>query len=128
VVHSLAFEQEWTAVLFGKKTLRAGPWGCTMSQAFILDERQGALSLDFLCKQYFGIELKAISHLDRKKLASYPVKDVLNYNALDSKFHRELYIVQRKRLKQEGLTVQYKRHLRRIPTCVLTQIKGVPVC
>ena len=132
VVHQLAFEMEWSAYFFGRKVLRAQRWGDTIGQAYILDERQGSsnpgcLSLEFLCMQYFGINIKAISGVDRKKLETTPVVVVLCYNGMDSKYHRNLYFKQRNRLQAEGLAAVYISHLARVPTMVLTQLKGIPV-
>lgn len=132
VVHQLAFEMEWSAVTFGRDVLRAQPWGDSVSQAFLLDARMqmnkpDCHSLEFLCKQYFGFNLKALSNMDTAALDDAPVEQVLRYNAPDAKYHRLLYRVQDQRLKNEGLHDVYEQHLERIPTCVLTQIKGVPV-
>lgn len=126
-VHNLAFEHEWVGYFYGEDSLRATPWECTMSQAFILDERQGALSLEFLCVQYFGINVKEISGVDRKNLESEDVNKVCRYNGLDAKYHLFLFLAQEKELKRQKLIDVYREHVRRIPTMVLTQLKGVPV-
>lgn len=128
-VHNLAFEFEWIAVLMGVKYLRADPsWHCSMVQAYLLDERnRSALSLDFLCRQYFGFSLKALSNVNRKALDDESLDRVLTYNALDAKYHRILSRLQLKRLQDEGLSKVYRHHMRRVPTMVLTQVKGMPV-
>lgn len=126
-VHSLSFEQEWTAYFFGKKALRAQPWHCTLSQAYILDERQGALSLEHLSVQYFGINIKKLSPVDRKRMAEEPLDRILPYNGVDAKYHRLLYWEQRERLKRENMLEVYREHLRRVTAAVLTQIRGVPI-
>ncbi|HEU5487647.1 MAG TPA: DNA polymerase, partial [Candidatus Nitrosotalea sp.] len=131
-VHNLAFEMEWTAVFYGTNTLRKGLWDDSMSQAYILDERiggdkPGALSLDFLVLQYFGLNLKNISKLNVANLDSEPIKEVLLYNGMDAKYHKLLRDAQKKRLEQEGLMSAYKMQIRRIPTVVLTQVKGIPI-
>jgi len=125
ISHSLAFEQEWSAYFYGKECLHDGKWADTMSQAFILDERRGCLSLDFLCLQYFGLNIKAIDNLDRANLEKAAVVDVLRYNALDAKYHRLLYLEQRKRLRDEGLMEVYQHQITRIPTFVLTSMLGL---
>lgn len=133
VVHNLAFEMEWTAVKYDRSLLRLGPWGDTMSQASILDPRTGRkrkggpLSLEFLVRQYFGFNLKHLSDLDKERLIQEPLHHVLRYNAMDAKYHCLLYLAQEERLRQIGLLKQYEQALRRVPTCVLTQVKGVPV-
>ncbi len=127
IVHHLTFELEWTGYFYGKEYVRIGKWEDTISQAYVLDERQGVLSLEHLCFQYFGINVKAIDSLDRANLDKCAVEDVLRYNAMDAKYHRLLYIKQNQRLKEEGLHKVYKQHLRRVPTMALTQLAGVPV-
>ena len=125
-VHNLAFEMEWTAYFYGEKALRAGEWEDTIAQAFILDERRGK-SLEMLCQQYFGVNIKAINSLDRANLDDAPIEQVLQYQGLDAKYHRLLYLAQKKRIDAEKLTAVYEHHLRRVPTVVMTQLKGVPV-
>jgi uracil-DNA glycosylase family 4 len=132
VSHQLAFELEWSAMTFGKEVVRASKWDDTVSQAYVLDDRvkmskPDALSLEFLCIQYFGINLKELSPLDKTKLDDEPLEEVLRYNGMDSKYHRALFFPQLQRIKDEGLFDVYQHHLARCPTTVLTQIKGVPV-
>lgn len=131
-VHNLAFEMEWTAVLFGREYLRASLWEDTMSQAAILDERKGggkpgAFALDFLTLQYFGINIKPLSSVNTKNIDAEPLEEVLPYNGIDAKYHRLLYFAQARRLIDGDLEGIYREHLRRIPTVVLTQVKGLPV-
>lgn len=126
VSHNLAFELEWSAFFYGRKVVRSR-WGDTLSQAYIIDERQDCLSLEFLCLQHFGINVKALSNLDSKKLDKAPVERVLEYNAIDAKYHYDLYLVQAQVLAEHRLTSVYQTALRRVPTMVLTQLKGIPV-
>lgn len=132
ISHSLSFEMEWSAYMFGCEVLRPSWWDDTMSQAYILDERSwgkpGCLALEFLGVQYFGLNIKKLAPtIDRRKLEDTDVETVLTYNAVDARYHRLLYLKQHERLKEEGLLPVYNEHLRRIPTVVLTQMKGIPV-
>lgn len=127
LAHQLAFEMEWTAFFYGADLLHGTKWGDSISQAYILDARKGALSLDDLSFQYFGVYLKALTNVDRKNLDNTDLDHVVRYNALDAKYHRLLYIVQRKRLRADKLTKVYRHQLRRVPTLTLTQLKGLPV-
>jgi DNA polymerase-1 len=133
VAHMLSFELEWSGFFFGgRKTIRAGQWGDTAVQAVILDERRGKqrpgpLSLEFLVQQYFGFNLKNLAGVDRKNLENTPIEAVLQYNAPDARYAALLYEKQRALIEQEGLEEAYELGLRRVPTCVLTQAKGVPV-
>lgn len=132
VAHNLAFEMEWTGFFFGWDLLRVGRWEDTAVQAVILDERTGRrggagpLSLEFLVQQYYGFNLKKLAGVDRKKLETTPVEAVLYYNAPDSKYAEGIWHQQKALIEALGLEEAYELGLRRVPTCVLTQAKGVP--
>lgn len=126
-VHNLPFELEWFGFFYGSGFFYKSNWEDSQSQAYLLDARRGALSLDFLCLQYFGLRLKEISSLDRENLDKAPLQQVLKYNAIDARYHRLLYRVQANRLKNENLLDLYEHQIRRIPALVLTQVQGVPV-
>jgi len=128
IAHNLAFEMEWLAYFYGREILRAQRWDDTQAQAYCIDERRGVLSLDLLCLQYFGFNLKPVSNLDRANLDQECLEDVLIYNALDVKYTFALYEEQDDRLDREGLRDFYEKEaLRRIPTMVLAQMRGVCV-
>lgn len=129
LVHNLAFELEWVGHRFSVEAVRYGRWGCSRAQAFVLDERteRGVQSLDGLCIQHFGLHLKRLSNVNVKNLDAEPIEKVLRYNALDAKFHRRLFLRQSKLLTDQNLTSVYQHQVGRVPTVVLTQLKGVPV-
>lgn len=128
VAHHLPFELEWTAYTFGKPLLWKGGWEDTESQAFILDERgNGSLSLEFLCMQALGINVKAIDNLDRKNLADAPLPDLLRYNGMDSKCHRLLFESQYDRIVDEELMDVYQHQRDRAIAATAVQMKGIPV-
>lgn len=126
-VHQLSFEQEWTGYHFGTGSLRAQPWGDSVTQSYILDERPGTHSLDFLFLQYFGVHLKAMSDVDRNNLIAEKLDTALMYNSLDGKAHWMLDAVQLKEIEAQGIMPLYENFLARVPTMVLTQLKGVPI-
>lgn len=132
-VHNLAFELEWIGVYFKDLSLiRQCDWHDTMSQAAIIDERKGetkpgAFSLEFLVQQYFGFNLKKITQLNKARLEYEPVDIVLKYNGGDARYHCRLGLAQDAIIQKERLQEPYRLALRRVPTVVLTQIKGVPV-
>lgn len=131
-VHNLAFELEWTGVMFGTEYVRAGKWECTAANACILDERKGknkpgCFSLEFLVQLYFGINLKKLSNVDLTDLENTPLDVVLRYNGGDARGHCWLGVEQRKEIAEEELQEAALLAQRRVPTVVLTQIKGVPV-
>ncbi len=133
-VHNLSFEQEWSAVSFGEDLLHAPGWEDSATQASIIDERRGKktntggpFSLEFLCQQYFGFNVKKLSNVDRKNLDGTPLPTVLNYNAIDAKYHLLLGLEQEAEIKYQGLEEVYQYALRRIPAGVMSQLKGIPV-
>lgn len=127
VSFQLTFEHEWTAEYFGTRALRAQRWEDAQSQAYVIDERQGGLSLDFQMMQNFGLNFKAISNVDTTNLINTPIDEVLTYNGLDAKGHRSLFLAQRDRLEELDLMDVYEEQLRRAPTMVLSQRRGVPI-
>ena len=132
VAHNLTFEMEWSAVLFGEDTLRVRPWDDTASAAAVVDERSGktkpgCFSLEFLVQQYFGVNIKKIANVDRTKLADAPLDVVLRYNGMDAKYHAALWEKLRDTIVSEKTSEAYELSLRRVPTVVLSQVKGVPV-
>jgi uracil-DNA glycosylase family 4 len=132
-VHNLAFELEWSGHKFGIETIRARPWEDTANMAVILDERtgrkikDGPMSLVFLCQQRFGFNLKKISNVDRAKLESTPLSTVLLYNGMDAKYHDGLGDELSADIERVGLQEANRLAQRRVPTVVLSQLKGVPV-
>lgn len=127
IVHHLPFELEWLGYWYGTGCFYAGRWDDSESQSYVLDARRGSASLNFLCIQYFGLDLKAISGLDRKNLEKTSVNLVVKYNAIDARYHRLLFLEQAKRIRSEGLQDVYEHQLRRIPALVLATMQGVPV-
>jgi len=140
VAFNEAFEMEWTAVIFGRKLIRAARWDDPMAQAAVLDERIGGkpdvekvskdtscLGLGFITLNRFGLNIKSLSNVNTKNMLGEKLADILPYNGIDAKYCLLLYFVQKKLLKQQNLLAVYNMRLRRIPTVVLTQIKGIPL-
>lgn len=140
VVQNLAYEMEWIAVKFGREYIRGTKWADTMVQAYTLDERVGGkpdstkpsndtscMGLGFLTLHRFGINIKSLSDVNTKDMESEPLEKILPYNAMDAKYCLELFYLQRELLKADGTEKVYTRRMRRIPTLVLTQFRGVPI-
>jgi len=133
MVHNAAFEMEWVGYLFGHSILRAGEWICTMVQAAVLDERvgekgrQGPLSLNFLVRQHFGFDLKVLSPLDKEDMLNEPLEDTLHYNGLDTRYHYFLGVRQFDLIRDAKREEHFNERMSRVPTAVLTQLKGVPI-
>lgn len=132
VAHNEAFELEWTGAQFGADLVRAGRWECTQVQASVVDERSrgsspGPLALDFLTQQYFGVSVKDVFPVDRADLYNTPLEIVLRYNCPDARYAVLLWREQRAEIERLGLERVYDLSLRRVPTVVLSQMRGVPV-
>jgi uracil-DNA glycosylase family 4 len=126
IAHQLAFELEWSAVEFGVEVMDS-KWGDSISQAYIINEKQGMLALEVLTQQHYGINLKSLSNVDRKRMADEPLKRILPYNGMDSKFHRKLFIRQAPLIIEQGLEDVYAHQIARIPALVRTQMHGIPI-
>lgn len=132
IVHNLAFEMEWSGFFFGPEVLRARHWQDTSNAAAIVDERRGKqkpgpFSLEFLVQQYFGINLKKLSNLDRSRLEYTPLDKVLPYNGMDTKYHFGLWRKLWAEIKRLKLEEPYKLAVRRVPTVTLSTLRGAPV-
>jgi uracil-DNA glycosylase family 4 len=126
IAHQLAFELEWSAVEFGVEVMNS-KWGDSISQAYILNEKQGMLALEVLTQQYYGINIKSLSNVNRKRMADEPLKRILPYNGMDSKFHRKLFLRQAPLIAEQGLEAVYEHQIARIPALVRTQMHGIPI-
>lgn len=126
ISHHLTFEMEWAGFWWGKKVLRSGLWGDTESQAYIM-HGPGELSLNSLVLNYFGVHIKSLSNVDTNNLDTTDLKTVLTYNVIDAKYHRKLFLKQKRRIEELDLVAVYEEQIRRVATVVLTQMKGVPV-
>lgn len=127
IAHQLAFEMEWSAVKYGADVCRGSLWQDTISQAYIINPRQGLLGLENLTQQYWGINIKGLSNVNRKRMADEPLDAILPYQGIDSKYHRLLHLKQIPILRHLDMMEQYEHQLARIPTFVLTQMQGIPV-
>jgi uracil-DNA glycosylase family 4 len=128
VAHNLAFEMEWSAYFYGAACLRAGKWGDSLAQAYVIDQRPGGHNLDFLVRQYFGFGIKSLyRQLNMSNLDAEPLTEVLRYNGPDSKYGLLLYLEQARELERLRMVKLYHEHLERVPAAVLTQLKGIPI-
>ena len=127
VAQNLAFDLEWLIELLGPEIARGSVWHDTMVQAFVLDQRIGALNLDYLCRQNLGIPLKSIVPVNHDRLEAEPLEKLLKYNALDAKYTLHVHASQMERLVREKLGDVYTMQMRRIPTTVLAQRRGICV-
>ena len=122
--HFAKFEMEWFVWIFGPKIAHKVNWDDTAAMAHVLDERKGK-ALEALTEIHFGFNVKKLSGLDTKKLDTYPVADVLKYNALDTKWTDALRLVLWSIIEDQGLSTAYENVNRVTPSFALMQAKGV---
>lgn len=130
-IHNAAFDLEWLVHMHGWGILDPiSRWHCSQQATYTLDCRIGALSLNFQCLQWFGLDLKAISPESarhRKDMRHYPMEKMLRYNALDAKWHRMLFDRLEEEIRIQGLDPVYRMQQNRVPAAVGAQIKGIPI-
>lgn len=126
--HNLAMEMEWFAYFFGIDVLRRTEWDDTMAIAHTLDERSGTKSLDYQTRITFGFSIKSLSNLDVTRLLEYPIKQVLKYNGMDTKWTDKLRDTRMPAIKADPKYLrEYERKVRLASTLVATEVKGMPV-
>lgn len=125
--HNLAMEMEWLNYFYGPKVLRETEWDDTMAMAHTLDERPGTKALAMQTMMHFGFDLKAQSKVDAARLLEYPLKDVLRYNGMDSKWTDRLrdHLSPMVQANPKYVT-EYERKVRLAPTLIITEAKGLP--
>ena len=127
VAHHAAFEMLWTLDRFGKRAVRPNRWADSLAQAFLLDSRPKAHSLDFLCQVHFGLALKAVSDLDVANLDAAPLEQVLLYNGMDAKYCLRVFETQEAALQRTNLMPLYHHHMARVAALVRGQHLGLPL-
>lgn len=128
IAHHVAFEQEWTAYHLGSRILRLTEWEDTFALAHTLHEDPGTHNLNVLCREHFGFFLKEKTNIDTKRLLEYPLKDVLRYNGMDTKWTYKLEEVLHPIVNSvKEYRHEYERKLRLASALVLMQRKGVVV-
>lgn len=131
VCHHAGFEQEWIAFKYGSYLLRRTEFADTMAMAYAFDERQGTKSLDVQCRIHFGFFLKALSRVDVSRpnwWLEFPLKDILRYNGLDTKWTARLDgYYEMAFLFDDRAREIYTRRLRTVPTLVMMTEQGLPI-
>jgi len=129
VAHNLPFDLEWLIDLFGLEIIDKSVWEDSLQAAYVLDERPGGMSLNFLCLLEFGLPLKKITEEGsrRTELASIDLDRVLKYNALDAEWCFHLFNKLKKRIEKEGIQESYKRQIDRVAPVVLARRVGMPI-
>lgn len=126
IAHNSLFELGWLAKEFGPQVVHEVEWHDTMAQAYVLDEREGAKSLEAVSLLVLGLDVKSLSRpLRMNDLDSEPLDDVLHYNAHDAKYCVPIFYLQRERIEHEGLADVYTMQNRRAGPLALMEGKGV---
>lgn len=130
VAHNLPYELECFAHKLGREVL-AFNWHCTQAQAYVLDEREGGHSLDFLCKLNFGLSLKAAGDFDDRRrkaeMESVALSRILPYNGRDTKWTHKLFVRQGKELTRLGQDGTYELQRARVLPLTSMGLEGLPV-
>lgn len=128
--HNLAMELEWFAFIYGDKVLRRTEWDDTMALCHTLDERPGTKSLNHQCRMNFGFGLKELSKVDVTRSnwwLEYPLKDILMYNGLDTKWTDKLRDQLMPKVEAEDVYArEYARKVRLAPALIQTEQGGLP--
>lgn len=125
--HNLTFEMEWFRFAFGDTFVMTLEGHDTMAQAYVLDERQSAKSLDDLCLIHLGLRIKQLTALDKANLKEEPLASVLPYNGLDAKVTSLIAPRQHELLEADSLVACYDMHRKRSPTIAIMQALGVEI-
>lgn len=126
ICHNLKFEQEWTGEFYGEDLLHGAKWDDTMAQGYTLDNRKGMLSLGVLTRLHLGFNLKELTGVQAKNWRDYPLKDYLEYNALDAKYTYLLDEKQGGLLRQiKSLSWVHKHLIKASATLALSQLHGI---
>jgi uracil-DNA glycosylase family 4 len=121
------FEMEWLGYFYGDQVIHRGRWGDAQAQAFILDQRQATLDLNFICINHFGIGIKQLTNIDREQLDATPLDTVLLYNGIDAKYHRLTHTAQSRLLDEHDSKETYEHHVGRLKAATLMQLRGIPI-
>lgn len=138
IAHNTPFELGWLIKYLEVDFVRKGVWHCTMVQATMLDERTGEKQRDdeartkyqglgFLTKLHFGLDIKKITKVNRKKLVDEKIEDIVPYNAIDSKYTYKLHLRQIKLIRFHDLESIYYFHIERLPTVAIMTKLGLPI-
>ena len=130
--HNLSFELEWMTYFIDPRITRVTMWDDTMAMARALEVGFGGTkSLEVQTVLNFGFNLKALSNIDLRQpqwWVKYPLKDILRYNGMDTKWTNMLSRKHRRTLAREPkLRYAYERAVRLASTLVLTEYQGLPV-
>ena len=136
IAHNLSFELEWDGYKLGLDIIdkiggdvTTAHFADTLGMRAILPAHPDSkhLSLEDLCLQVFGFDLKGMLDLDRANLVSYPVEQLLEYNAGDAVVLPHLYKVLLRYVQNYKLEDTYRMIMDASVTAARMQVLGIPV-
>lgn len=129
--HNLAMEMEWLSFFYGNEVLRRTEWADTMAMCHTMDERAGTKSLEVQTIRRFGFNLKAQSNIDVRRpkwWLEYPLRDILRYNGMDTKWTDLLARELEPEIDAEpAYRREYDRKVRTASTLVMMENLGMPM-
>lgn len=126
--HNLGFEMEWLVADGGEYVLRRTGWDDTMASAHTLDERPGTKALGTQTRIHFGFDLKEQSRVDPERILDYPLREVLRYNGMDTKWCNAVRDAHAPLIDAEPKFRElYEEKVDLSATLVLTTARGLPV-
>ena len=117
--HNIGFDLEWLAFYLGKELLFVKNWKDTQAQACAILNRQGILNLDVQILLNYGFNLKDLSSFDKGKMKEYPLKEILPYNGMDTKWTAKLYQDNLPKLEKAPALRKVADHMNRTVTTLL---------
>lgn len=121
VAHNVSFEQSW----FRFNAPGESFTNCedTMALARLYHQRETLLSLEVLSRIHLGTNVKQVVQVDSRKIKTYSLEQVLQYNGLDAMATAPLF----RKLDGQVDKVGYQRFMKTIDSVVGMELKGLPV-
>lgn len=108
IVHYIPMEFHWFIGIFGEEFAYSLRLRDTMVQTYLIHGKRsekGSQKLEFLTQQFLGVNVKALTQVDRTNLSKTSIKDNMLYNALDAKSTFWLYVYQFNIITNNGLNL-----------------------
>lgn len=96
----------------------------TMAMSRLYHQRETLLNLEMMSVIHLGTNVKAVLRVSAKKLSTYTLEQILQYNGLDTMATALIY----HQLKNKIDKSNYRRLLQSIDTCVGMELAGLPIC
>jgi uracil-DNA glycosylase family 4 len=121
IAHNANFELNWFRYFGGNEPF--WPFEDTMALARLYHQRETLLSLEVLSRIHLGVNVKKIVNVDARKISSYSLEQVLQYNGLDTMATAPLWHL----LHDKVDKTNYRRLLGAIDAVSGMELQGLPV-